>query len=160
MAQKLNPFSTRQFLDDDGNPRVGAKLFIYLPGTATKVTTTQDEAGLVNHTNPIILNASGEPADVAGAARSIWQEDRVSVDIVLAPPTDSDPPLSAISTWDDIAGINDSGPVTVDSQWLQGPTPTYVSGTSFTLIGDQLTDFHIGQHNHQCCLHHPDHCHR
>lgn len=143
MAQYLNPFSGRQFLDANGNPYVGAKLFTYVAGSSTKVTTTKDSAGVSNHLNPIVLNARGEPADVAGASQAIWQTGGAAIKIVLAPANDIDPPLSAISTWDNLSGINDTS-VTID-QWITGPTPTFVSGTQFTLVGDQTTNFHVGR---------------
>lgn len=143
MAQYLSPFAGRQFLDANGNPYVGALLFTYVAGSSTKVTTTKDSAGVSNHTNPIVLNARGEPSDGAGTSQAIWQPGGVAVKYVLAPSTDSDPPMSAISTWDNISGINDTS-VTID-QWIAGPTPTYVSVTQFTLVGDQTNTFHVGR---------------
>lgn len=143
MAQKLNPFSGRQFLDANGDPYSGAQLFAYVAGSSTKTTLTKDSAGTSNHANPIILNSRGEPADAGGSSQAMWQAEGVSVKLVLAPSTDSDPPLSAISTWDNLSGVNDTA-ITID-QWVSGPTPTYVSATQFTLVGDQTSDFHVGR---------------
>lgn len=143
MTQYLNPWSGRQFIDANGNPYVGAKLFSYVSGSSTKTTLTKDSAGSSNHTNPIILNAKGEPADGGGASQAMWQSGGVSVKLVLAAADDTDPPLSPISTWDNITGINDTT-VTID-QWIAGPAPTYISGTQFTLVGDQTTIFHVGR---------------
>lgn len=143
MTQYVNPFSGRQFLDANGDPYVGAKLFSYLAGTSTKTTLTKDQAGVSSHTNPIILNARGEPADAGGVSYPMWQSGGITVDLVLAPSTDSDPPLSAISTWEDLAGINDAT-LTID-EWVAGPTPTFISTTSFSLIGDQTSLFHVGR---------------
>lgn len=143
MEYYLNLFSGRQFVDSNGAPYIGAKLFIYSAGSSTKVTTYKDNAGASQHANPIILNARGEPADGAGASQPIWQEAGVDVKLVLAPANDTDPPVSAISTWDNIGGINDSSVFT--DQWILGPTPTYVGTTSFTLVGDQSSTFHIGR---------------
>lgn len=143
MAQKLNPFSGRQFLDENGDPYSGAKLFIYAAGSSTKSATTKDSAGLSSHANPIVLNSRGEPADGAGASQAIWQSEGTPIKMVLAPSTDTDPPVSAISTWDNISGINDTT-VTI-GQWVSGPAPTYISATSFTLVGDQTTEFHVGR---------------
>lgn len=144
MTQKLNPFSGRQFLDLNGNPYSGAKLFIYDAGTSSKATTTKDLAGTSNHTNPIILNSRGEPADVAGASQAIWQLDASAVKVVLAPAGDTDPPIAAISTWDNIVGINDSSVISQE-EWIVGTTPTYISATSFSLVGDQVSDYHVGR---------------
>ncbi|GAH00811.1 unnamed protein product, partial [marine sediment metagenome] len=66
-----------------------------------------------------------------------------TLDFVLAPSTDTDPPVSAIDTLEDISGINDTS-VSID-QWISGAAPTYVDATSFTLVGDQTTDFHVGR---------------
>lgn len=144
MTQFLNPFSGRQFLDANGAPYVGAQLFVYQAGTSTKQTVTKDKAGASNHANPIILNARGEPADGSGASMPIWQPSDVDVKLVLAPSTDSDPPVSPISTWDNLAGINDAIDLTA-SQWIAGTTPTYVSATEFSVAGDQRTTYHVGR---------------
>lgn len=144
MAQFLNPFSGTPFLDANGDPYVGAQLFTYIETSSTKVTVTKDEAGLSNHTNPIILNARGFPGDGAGAAQAIWQPSGTTIKLVLAPSTDTDPPTTPIDTWDNLAGINDAVGA-AQGQWETGPEPTFVNTTSFTLIGDQTTDFHIGR---------------
>lgn len=143
MANYLNPWSGRQFVDSNGAPYVGAKLFTYASGSSTKVTTYKDSAGSSSHANPIILNARGEPADGAGASYPIWQAGGSAVKLVLAPANDTDPPVSAISTFDNISGINDTS-VTID-QWIAGSTPTYVSATSLTLVGDQTSIYHVGR---------------
>ena len=109
MANYLNPFSGRQFIDASGTPYSGAKLFIYQAGTSTKITTYKDSAGASSHTNPIVLNSKGEPADGAGASQPIWQSSLYAAKLVLAPANDTDPPASAISTWDNISGINNFG---------------------------------------------------
>lgn len=143
MANYLSPLSSRQFIDANGNPYSGALLFTYSTGSTTKVTTYKDSAGSSSYTNPIVLNTRGEPADGSGVAYPIWQIGGTAVKYVLAPSTDTDPPASPIETWDNISGINDTS-VTID-QWVTGPTPTYVNGTQFTLVGDQTTNFHIGR---------------
>ena len=145
MAQKLNIFSGRQFLDSSGDPYVGAQLFSYVAGSSTKVTLTKDSAGASNHANPVILNARGEPADGSGASQAMWQAEGVTVKLVLAPAGDTDPPVAAISTWDNLSGINDSAASSVQDEWVSGNTPTYVSTTSFALVGDQTSDFHVGR---------------
>lgn len=143
MANYLSPVSTRQFLDANGNPYSGAKLFTYSVGSTTKVTTYKNEAGSSSHANPIVLNTKGEPADGSGVAYPIWQIGGTAVKYVLAPSTDTDPPLSPIETWDNIDGINDTS-TTLD-QWVTAPTPTYIGTTSFSLAGDQTSNAHIGR---------------
>ena len=143
MANYLSPFATWKGIDSNGNPYSGAQLFTYVAGSTTKVTTYKDEAGSSSHANPIILNTKGEPADGSGVAYPIWQIGGAAVKFVLAPSTDTDPPAAAIETWDNIDGINDTS-ISID-QWISGPTPTYVSATQFTLVGDQTSTFHVGR---------------
>lgn len=145
MAQKLNPFSGRQFGDANGDPYVGAQLFIYKAGTTTKQTTTNDQDGASNHANPIILNGRGEPADAGGSAQAIWQPDGQAVKLVLAPAADSDPPTTPYATWDNIEGINDTEAAGQLDEWLTGTTPTYINATSFSVAGDQRSIYHVGR---------------
>ena len=46
-------------VDSNGNPASGAKLYIYLAGTATPVTVYQDEALSIAHGSPILSDSSG-----------------------------------------------------------------------------------------------------
>jgi hypothetical protein len=134
MTVKISPIFNDAQLDGSGNPYTGAKLFTYTAQSSTKQTAYQDSAGITGHTNPIILNSRGEPP------APIWLTSGVAYKFVLAAPTDADPPNSPIRTVDNIAGVNDTT-ITLD-EWIAGPSPTYVSATSFTLSGDQTTQFH------------------
>lgn len=49
-----------QFLDNNGDPLVGGKLYTYQAGTNTNLTTWTTEAQSVQNTNPIILDSRGE----------------------------------------------------------------------------------------------------
>ena len=141
MANYFSPIGNGvSFVDDNGNPRSGALLFTYIEATTTKTATKTDEAGSGNHTNPIVLNANGRPPS------PIWLPEDIAYKFVLAPSTDTDPPASAIATWDNIAAINDidAAAVTVN-EWINGPTPTFISTTQFSLVGDQTTTFHVGR---------------
>lgn len=142
MANKQTPI-TRPFLDANGDPYSGAQLFVYTAGSATKVTVYQDVDGNTAHANPIVLNSRGEIANGSGATKLIWQAEGTALDFKLAPSTDTDPPVAVIDTLEDVSGINDTS-VTID-QWVSGNTPTYVGATSFTLVGDQTSDFHVGR---------------
>ena len=86
----LSPPPKAQFLDADGNPLVGGKVFTYAAGTTSLLATYTTGDGLTPNTNPVILNARGE-AD-------IWYTNGVSYKVVL---TDSDD--STIWTVDNIA---------------------------------------------------------
>lgn len=136
---KLSPVFNDQTIDVDGDPAVGYQLFTYVAGSSTKATTYSDEAGTIPNSNPIILNAEGWPTQ-----GPIWLSEGSTYKFVLALPTDTDPPTSPVKTIDDVSGVGDNT-VSV-SQWVfSGVTPTYVSANSFTLTGDQTTDFHVGR---------------
>lgn len=143
MSQVLCPLSFVPFLDANGDPLVGALLFTYLENTTTKTTTTKDQAGASNHTNPIVLTARGMPGDTAGAAQAIWSPAGTVLKLVLAPASDTDPPTSLIDSWNNISGINDTS--TALDEWIVGPAPTFISATSFTLVGDQTSAFQVGR---------------
>lgn len=134
MAVKLWSNKIEQFCDSTGVPRAGAKLFTYVGGSVnTKQTTYTESTGVTANTNPIVLDSNGK------IPQPIWLTTGVSYKFVLAPSTDTDPPTSPIDTIDVVTGINDSS--SSQSEWIAGPTPTFVSGTQFTLVGDQTTNF-------------------
>jgi hypothetical protein len=55
----LPPLFCPQFLDTDGTPLNGGKLYTYVSGTTTPQTTYQDQAGGSANTNPITLDSAG-----------------------------------------------------------------------------------------------------
>lgn len=126
-----------QAIDDNRDPIVGAQLFTYVAGSSTKQTTYQNSNSSTPNSNPIVFDAAGR------APYPVWLTDGVSYKFVLAPANDTDPPTSPIWTIDNITGINDTA-ISLD-QWVSGPTPTYVSATSFTLAGDQTSTFTVGR---------------
>lgn len=142
MAVNPSAFGPKpQFVDVAGNPAISYQLFFYVAGsTSTKQDTFTDSTGLVANTNPIILNALGEPST------QIWWPAGQSFKVVLAPPTDTDPPSSPIWTIDNLYGINDFTNSPAQSEWVLSPlTPTFVNATTFTLPGNQTADFQISR---------------
>lgn len=137
MTVKISPLFNDAQLDSSGNPASGYKLFTYTASSSTKQTTYQDSAAGSSHTNPIVLNSRGEPP------APIWLTAGVAYKFVFTSPTDTDPPVSAIRSIDNVSGVNDT--TTVLDEWVAGPTPTFVSATSFTLVGDQTSTFHLGR---------------
>lgn len=136
---KLSPIFNAQTFDANGAPAVGYKLFTYAVGSSAKQTTFSDEAGAVPNSNPIILNADGWPTQ-----GPIWLTEGLSYKFVLALPGDSDPPTSPVKTIDDVTGVGDSS-VSI-SQWQpSGVTPTYTGINTFTLSGDQTSEFQVGR---------------
>lgn len=143
MAVKPLWSSPPQFVDANGDPYSGAFLFFYVAGSVnTKQDTFTDDSGGTASPNPITLNSSGYPA-VSGTVFVPFGTTGQMYKIGLAAPGSADPPASFIWTADDISPINDTS-VTID-QWVSGAAPTYVSATSFTLVGDQTSTYHVGR---------------
>lgn len=138
MAVKIAPDARRQFLNASGVPYSGAKLFYYASGSTTKQNTYTTSVGNVANSNPIVLDSAGR------TPYGVWLTAGLTYKEVLAPSTDTDPPGSPIYTEDGISGVNDTS-ATV-SQWAASSlTPTYISGTSFSVAGDQTSELHIGR---------------
>lgn len=77
-----------------GNPCSGCQLFVYGAGTTTKTNSyTTPSEGAAN-TNPVILNSQGQA--------QVWLDNVTNYKLVLAPPTDTDPPTSPYWTTDNI----------------------------------------------------------
>jgi hypothetical protein len=74
MAASVTPSAVLvpHFHDSQGNLLSGGQLFTYVAGTTTPVTTYTDSTGSTAQTNPIILNARGEPQNDLGASVGIW----------------------------------------------------------------------------------------
>lgn len=137
MAVNLSPLFNDQTFAPDNLPASGYKIFTYVAGSTTKKATFTDSTGNVAHSNPIIINAAGYPPS------AIFLSGNEPYKFVLAPPTDTDPPTSPILTRDNIFGINLNAQVT---EWVTfGGTPTYISATSFSVVGDQTTIFTVGR---------------
>ena len=136
----LSPFGPQlQYEDSAGKPAVGYRLFFFVNNSVgTKQDTYTTAAGTVANTNPIVLNALGQPAN------GIFFPAGQAYTIQYAPPGSDDPPNSPIWTRNDVYGVNDV--TATQDQWVaSGVVPTYVSATSFTLPGDQTSTFQIGR---------------
>jgi hypothetical protein len=69
------PEAKLQFLDDNGDPLVGGKVFSYIPGTTVSKNTFVDAAGSAINTNPVILDAGGRaPIFGDGSYRQVVQD--------------------------------------------------------------------------------------
>ena len=112
--------------DSSGNALVGGKLYTNQAGSTTVNKTTYSDTDLSTpNTNPIILDSYGE-CDLyfVGSARLRL--------------FDSDDNL----VWDrdDVVNTGD-----VSSEWINSLTATYASATTFTLSGDQTTEYHVNR---------------
>lgn len=131
---KLSPIFNSQIIDENGNPATGWKIYTYVAGSSQPQATYTDTSGNTPHPNPIIIDALGLPE-----TGQIWLAEGQSYKLVLKDENDV-----LKDTQDNISGVNDAS---IDvSQWVSsGLTPTYVSATSYTVPGDQTTDFHVGR---------------
>jgi microcystin-dependent protein len=122
----------QQFEDVNGNPLAGAKLFVYVAGTATKITSYQETDGVSQNTNPIILDGTGALPKGVYVTTGLYK-------VVLAPSTDTDPPSSPIWTRDQLTPVNDTAQAVSEWQAAAG-TPVWTSTTTFSLTGDRTGD--------------------
>lgn len=77
------PYS--QFLDDDGNPLSGGKIYSYEAGTTTPKATFTDSSGTILATNPVVLDAAGRAAIWIQGSYNIRVEDANGVHIRTTP---------------------------------------------------------------------------
>lgn len=134
MALFLAPIINDQQEDANGAPLSGGLIEVYLAGTSTPSTTYSDKAGLVPNTWPIVLNTLG--VNNQGA---VWLTGGAAYKFIIKNS------LGIVQrTIDNVTGINDTTIAT--DQWIvyQG-APTYVSATSFTVVGDQTQTFQVGR---------------
>lgn len=130
-----------QFLDDSGNILSGGKIYTYAAGTTTPLATYVDSDGVINHTNPIVLNAAGRVP-----TSEIWLSENTQYKFIVK---DSNDVL--IATYDDISGINDAtnnaSLVEYDPPYTNGVATNvaaklseYPSIDDFGAVGDGITD--------------------
>ena len=132
MSVNIAPSARLQYVDSSGDPVSGGLLYTYTAGTTTNETTYTTSAGDTANDNPIVLNSSGYTPN------GVWLTSGTSYKFVLK---DSDG--NTLWSEDNVVGVNDTS--TSFDEWVAGPSPTYVSGTQFTLTGDQTSEFHVGR---------------
>lgn len=132
-AATLMPPPVPQFFDSNGDPCVGCKVYFYENETTTPKDTYTDGSGLTANANPIVLNARGE------SSTGIYFSGIYTV--VLKTPLD-------VQIWsrDGITGLADATVSVTMSRWSDsGLTPTYLSGTSFSTVGDNRSVLEAGR---------------
>jgi hypothetical protein len=82
-----------QFLDNNGNPLSGGKIYTYAAGTTTPLVTYTSRTGLIANSNPIILDSAGRTPE------QIWSTEGLLYKYVVADSNDN-----VIRTWDNIGG--------------------------------------------------------
>lgn len=116
-----------QFLDNNGDPLTGGKVYTYLAGSTTPVTTYTTNAGTTAHTNPIVLDAAGR----VPSGGEIWLTNGVSHKFVVKTSTEV-----TIGTYDNI--LNNIGNVysalsAPDGSSLVGYTPSGTGAVATTV---------------------------
>jgi hypothetical protein len=67
-----------QYDDNSGNPLNGGLLYTYSGGTSTPLALFTDSTGLIQHSNPIVLDSSGRPP-----GDGLWFTEGVAVKVVV-----------------------------------------------------------------------------
>lgn len=106
-------------LDSSGDPLSGGLVFTYEPGTSTKKTTYSDSALTTPNANPVVLDSRGEAAIFGDG----------NFKIVVAPSTDSDPPVAAIWTVDDVTTLTGA---TYNTIWIPAAAMTSLATNGAT----------------------------
>jgi hypothetical protein len=125
-----------QFFNDVGNVLAGGLLYTYLAGTTTPAATYTTSSGSVANSNPIVLNAEGR------TPQEVWLTGGTQYKFIVHDATDV---TVTPGTWDNISGINDIG-TSSSSEWQSFTnSPTYISGTSFSVAGNQTAILTVGR---------------
>jgi len=134
MAVVLSPIlQEAQFDSTTGEFLSGGTITWYLNNTSNLQSIYTDVDGFIPHTNPIVLNARGEPPS------QIWLTDGVVYKAVL-----KDANGSVITTYTDIIGVGTSS-VTQQEWQSTSIVPVFVGATSFTVTGDNTSLLHAGR---------------
>lgn len=126
------PFVKPQWFTNSGAPAAGYQLFTYAAGTTTKLSTYTDVDLTVANANPTILDASG---------RATVFLSPTSYKLVLALPTDTDPPLSPVWTQDNVQAI----PVTQTAIDIQGTAGENVLAGQVCYLSEGLGSLTAGR---------------
>jgi len=124
----LSPLAKQRFVDNNGVPLAGGKLFTYAVGSTTKQASYTDSTGGTPNANPVILDSRGEA--------SIWFDQTLAYKVVLAPATDTDPPTNPIWTIDGVPAANVS--LTNFTTTLAGANGAASVGFQQSYTGSQL----------------------
>lgn len=134
MTTYISPVLNEPQADANGVPLVSGKIFTYLAGSSTPAATYTSSAGTTPQANPITLNARG------AVDNPIWLTGGVAYKFVL-----TDANLVPVNPgFDSVQGVNDPSTVVVPNQWVPyTAAPTFISTTSFSLVGDQTGTFEV-----------------
>lgn len=135
MAFYLSPIGNSQIVDVNGNPLSGGKIYTYIAGSTTPTATYTDSTGATPQSNPIILNTLGLPDN------PIWL-DQSAVKIIIKDVND----VQQGSPYDNIYGVGAVDAAVSFDEWVQyNNAVTYISPTSFSVVGDQRAIFQVNR---------------
>lgn len=137
VAVAISPiWNGTQFLDNNGNLLSGGQIFQYAAGSSSTLQTTySDSAGTIPNSNPIVLDSSGRiPVE-------IYLVDGSAYHLVL---TLSDG-TTVLMNVDNVIGVQAAGSSgNTTAAWTEYGTATYVSSTQFSVSGNAVADFAVG----------------
>lgn len=136
----LSPiFNDPIFLDNNGDPLAGGRIFQYEAGSFSVLQATfADESGTVGNPNPIILDSSGRlPGETA-----IWLTPGSLYNLVLTAPNGT----TVLKSFDNVSGVlvaaGGSGP-TSSTVWVER-VATFLSPSAFLVTGNLTAEFAVG----------------
>ena len=143
MTTYLCPILQDSQFTDNGNFLASGLIWFYEAGSTTPLAAYTSQTGASAWTNPIVLDVRGETGG------TIWLAAGQAYKIVLeGPPEYGQAHGVVISTFDNIQGVNDPATPTggTAQNWFTfAGSPVYVSGTQFTLSGDQTSTFQVNR---------------
>ena len=152
MSRNINP--APQFLDVNGDPLAGGKMYYFKTGTSTPLTTYSDEDESTPNENPVTLDASGRLPNVffTGSAKQVlkdandvqvWERDPVSADQGVLP-FDAWQESVSYDLLDIVTGSDGKRyESTLGSNQGNDPTSTTGFWTRIDFVKNQITSFTV-----------------
>lgn len=135
MAAYFSPIGNGQIIDVNGTPVSGGTITTYAAGSSTPITAYTSSAGDVAQANPATLNSVG------ALDNPLWLAINTAYKIVVKDENDS-----TLFVFDNITGIGSSVSSSAADEWvLFSGTATYISATSFSVVGNQTDTFQVGR---------------
>ena len=134
MSYAILPNGKQQFIDSNGNPLAGGKVYYYIPSTTTFKNTYQDDAGSSLNTNPVVLDASGQ---CIAYGTGSYRQQVFDVNGNLIWDQQVDAPMTSISS--DLVTYNEGDTEAVTTT-VQAKLRQTVSVMDFGAVGDGTTD--------------------
>jgi hypothetical protein len=136
MTVLFSPFGNSQYLDNNGAPAVGYTVESYAAGSSTALATYTDSTGATPNAASVTLNAAG-----LNPAGQFWLTSGLAYKFIV-----KDADGATVQTVNGVTGVNDPAVISTADQWLAyAGTPTYISATSFSVVGDQTSTYQIGR---------------